>query len=109
MAANISGKERTMRLLPVMIGLLVVLPATMSYAGREKAGTEDINIGVGELQEDTGGSTPAGARITTDDGDGTKAPILVPGVQKPRRGCGDEESEKGGKVETEWKIEKGEK
>jgi hypothetical protein len=115
-----------MKLINIVIGFMLILSATLVYAGREKGGTADINIGVGELQETTGGtedinigvgelqetteeSRPGGSRITTDDGNGTKTMMLVPAVQKPKRYGGYGKSKKGGNVEMEWKVEEGEK
>ena len=115
-----------MKFINIVIGCMLILSTTLAYAGREKGGTadinigvgelqettggtEDINIGIGELQETTGGSRPGGSRITSDDGDGTKTRMLVPAVQKPKRYDGYGKSKKGGNVETEWKVEEGEK
>ena len=98
-----------MKLINIAIGIMLILLTTLAYAGREKGGTADINIGVGELQETTEGSRPGGSRITTDDGDGTKTMMLVPAVQKPKRYDGYGKSKKGGNVEMEWKVEEGEK
>jgi len=106
-----------MKLLRIFIVCLLILSASLAMAGKEsgeKGGTEDINIGVGELQEQT-----APSRLTTDEGSTTpggppdvksgeeepKAGLLLPAVQS-RAGGG---NKKKGNVETEFKVEKGEK
>ena len=96
---------KIMKLLKIITICVLLLSASLAMAGRESKekagtedinigvgelqetghGTEDINIGVGELQENRGGTQPGGSGITTDDGDETKAPILLPGVQMPPR------------------------
>ena len=97
-----------MKLINIVIGFMLILSTTFAYAGHEKGGTADINIGVGELQETTEESLPGRSRITADDGDGTKTMMLVPAVQKPKRYDGYGKSKKGGNVEMEWKVEEGE-
>jgi hypothetical protein len=85
-----------MKLIPILIGGLLIMSAALVYAG-EKGGTEDINIGVGELQES---SVETG--ITTEQDPATRpgAVRVSPGTAKPERK---------GNAETTWKIEKGEK
>jgi len=95
-----------MKLLRILVACLLILSASLAMAGREgkeKAGTEDINIGVGELQEQ---QQPAGnpADLKNSE-DKEKAGLLLPAVQS-RAGGG---TKKKGKVETEFKVEKGEK
>ena len=71
-----------------------------TFAGREsgeKGGTEDINIGVGELQESSV-ETP----LTTG-----QEPTTGPGIV--RGGSGNAKPNRKGNVETTWKVEKGEK
>jgi hypothetical protein len=84
-----------MKLIPILIGGLLIMSAALVYAG-EKGGTEDINIGVGELQESS-----VETRITTEQEPATRpgAVRVSPGTAEPKKG----------NAETTWKIEKGEK
>jgi len=90
-----------MKLITILVVCALILSTSLAFAGREsgeKGGTEDINIGVGELQESS-----VETRITTEqDSAATPGAIEVsPGTAKPKK--------RGGNAETTWKVEKGEK
>ena len=107
-----------MKFLHIFIACLLVLSTSLAMAGGkesgEKGGTEDINIGVGELQEQTvpsrltteeGSAAPGGPVDLKNEDDKPKAGLLLPAVQSRAGGS----SKKKGNVETEFKVEKGEK
>ena len=89
-----------MKLITILIACALILSASVAFAGREsgeKGGTEDINIGVGELQESS-----VETRLTTE-----QEPDTGPGVV--RGGSGTAKPNRKGNAETTWKVEKGEK
>ena len=89
-----------MKLLTILITCTLILSASLTFAGREsdeKGGTEDINIGVGELQKSSGKT-----RITNE-----QVPAARPGAIKASPGS--VKPKRKGNAETTWKVEKGEK
>jgi hypothetical protein len=84
-----------MKLITILVVCALILSASVAFAGREsgeKGGTEDINIGVGELQESS-----VETRLKTE--------------QEPTTGggSGNPKPNRKGNAETTWKVEKGEK
>ena len=101
-----------MKLILILIGCVLILSASLAFAGREsdeKGGTADINIGVGELQEASGETrgTIDGPKDLKNKEDEAEAGLLMPAVQS--HATGGKKSKKRGNVETEFKVEKGEK
>jgi hypothetical protein len=89
-----------MKLIAILIACTLILSTSLAFAGREsgeKGGTEDINIGVGELQESS-----VETRLKTE-----QEPTTGPGVV--RGGSGNPKPNRKGNAETTWKVEKGEK
>jgi len=89
-----------MKLITILIACTLILSTSFAFAGREsgeKGGTGDINIGVGELQG-TAVETPG--TIEQDPATIPGSVKVSPAPAKPK---------KRGNVETEFKVEKGEK
>lgn len=94
-----------MKLITILIGCALIMSATFVYAAGEKGGTEDINIGVGELQDSTGET-----RVITGQDPATSPGAIRgnPGRTEKTGKSTKPKRRRKGNVEMEFKVEEGE-